>query len=537
MKTNHLYFASITLLLAIAVLSVTVASRSLRNTQATKQRHQLDEANEERRSSGMVDSSPADKSEKTDTVKIQVKPLTTTKSGVSFQSVRKLYAQKTAGAPEIPVGILSEKPDEFFRSRQIEVDEADPAERCRRYKGTYKSPGRNRRIFYGALAASEPWELLEIVAAETYGVFAGMVWVESNRTQNFTPRSFLRLDQVETLQQLFGVEYVAVVAHVNEDSSDVLERAAVTGRGGAVVDTIFLAREHSQRNDIVHAWKQQGMTGDDVGLLVDMDETFTRDFLRAVQQCDGIAALDYAVHHCNHKHVKLVAVTTTFETTPECITADRQGFHPDMIIGACIEGIGDSDVHPSAPREVGTFLRQPGFGGGDCDWSKASRVKDGKFPLWDMSDFRRTCGGGRLALDTDSYPDLAEYTAYHFHNFFADFNATRFKMKTYGHPNQHAMTRSLEHLSNDLKLMYRCVKDVADADNQKWRRVKGGFDAVKPFMPIYFQDEDYRRRRHAYVQQMVDLDDIYIRAHNGNIASIDARERRYSASGRRGGRP
>lgn len=538
MKTGQLYTVSVLLLSAIGVFSVLLANQSLRVARVPDQRYMEDANKQQKRAVADADAAkgkylPPIQSE----IKMAAKSEgiqsadTARYNGDSFRAARELYGQKSAttGAPEIPVGILSEQPDAFFRALQKEIDEADPVERCRRYKGTFHGPttaggGKHRRIFYGALAASEPWELLEIVAAETHGVFAGMVWVESNRTQNFTPRPFLRLGHDETLRQLFGVDQVRVVAHVNEASSAALERAA-SGQAGSTVDTLFLAREHTQRNEIVRAWKEQGMTGDDVGLLVDMDETFTRDFLRAVQQCDGIPALEYAQHHCHHKHVKLVAVTTSFETSPECMTANRRGFHPDMIVGACIEGIGDGKVHPSAPREPGTFLRKPGYGGGDCDWSQAKRIKDGKYPLWDMSDFRRTCGGVMLALDTEAYPDHAEYTAYHFHNFFTDFNATRFKMKTYGHPNQNAMTRGLEILSNDLKLMYRCVKNMDDGANQKWKRVQGGLAAAKPFVPIYFQDEDYRRRRHAYVQKMVELDDIYIQELKGKTPTTARKSR------------
>ena len=71
-------------------------------------------------------------------------------------------------------------------------------------------------------------------------------------------------------------------------------------------------------------------------------------------------------------------------------------------------------------------MRKAGYGG-DCDWSQ---VKDeGNHSLWDTSDFRRTCGGSILSKTH------AVYTAFHFHNFFTDFNVTRHKMKTYGHPN------------------------------------------------------------------------------------------------------
>ena len=115
-----------------------------------------------------------------------------------------------------------------------------------------------------------------------------------------------------------------------------------------------------------------------------------------------------------------------------------------------------------------------------------------------------------LGVDMETFPHYAEYTAFHFHNFVQDFNATRFKLSSYGHPKPGAMTREIQALSHDLQMMYRCVKNVKDVKWQRWRRVKGGFKAAKPFMPIYFQDEAYRRRRHAFVRKLVDMDDHYI---------------------------
>ena len=91
-------------------------------------------------------------------------------------------------------GILSTKPKSFFQKFQKEIDEFHLEERCRRYgfsmtprEGLPERP--NRRIFYGALIAEEPWELVDILATETHGIFEGMVFVESNRTQMLHPRT------------------------------------------------------------------------------------------------------------------------------------------------------------------------------------------------------------------------------------------------------------------------------------------------------------------------------------------------------------
>ena len=44
-----------------------------------------------------------------------------------------------------------------------------------------------------------------------------------------------------------------------------------------------LVRENVQRQHILGLWRAAGMGPADVGILSDMDEVFTRDFLRALQ--------------------------------------------------------------------------------------------------------------------------------------------------------------------------------------------------------------------------------------------------------------
>jgi hypothetical protein len=66
---------------------------------------------------------------------------------------------------------------------------------------------------------------------------------------------------------------------------------------------------------------------------------------------------------------------------------------------------------------------------------------------------------------------------------------------------------SIHGLSNDLRLMYKCVKEMEDSNDQKYKRVQGGLGAIDPFHPVYFQDDDYRQRRHAYVQEILEEDE------------------------------
>ena len=80
-----------------------------------------------------------------------------------------------------------------------------------------------------------------------------------------------------------------------------------------------LGREHHQRDLIVERWKKMGMQADDIGLIADVDETPSRDFLRAVQVCD--------VPHFNQSGPKrpcaipkITTLAMVFEGGPDCIT-------------------------------------------------------------------------------------------------------------------------------------------------------------------------------------------------------------------------
>jgi len=228
------------------------------------------------------------------------------------------FGSNHEGGDTVNIGFLSDLPRERFRAMQRFIDEDDEAKRCERYGFAHHASSNSptarrskRKIYYGSLIASEPWELLEIVAAETYGIFDAMVFVEANRTQNFTPRSWTyyhpsvegepRNDASASFRELFGVATVQIRPYVDE-------RRHITG----------LDREHMQRTEILKGWREMGMLPGDVGLLTDADETFTRDFLRAVQFCDEIEALDYEKHRCHYKKTGIRAYAQVFETSPEC---------------------------------------------------------------------------------------------------------------------------------------------------------------------------------------------------------------------------
>lgn len=162
------------------------------------------------------------------------------------------------------------------------------------------------------------------------------------------------------------------------------------------------------------------MTEDDVGYIGDADETFSRDFLRAVQVCPNVEFLDHHGHRCHLDKARMIAASRVFESFPDCISKGRTWHHPSMVVGACIELIGNATLHPLAPR-VDQFLRAPGFGD-TCKNESFRSTTDGNFPLCSAADFRRMCGGAMLRKRDRG---RTEYTGYHFHNFFAKFGQLR----------------------------------------------------------------------------------------------------------------
>ena len=416
---------------------------------------------------------------------------------------------------EIFKGILSTKTKSFFRQVQDEIDNYNLTERCQRYGfSMIPKPGQperpHRRIFYGALLAEEPWELLDIIATETYGIFAGMVFVESNRTQMLYPRPVKRANKqkyVDQFKEMFGVDKVQIRHYFDEEGSD---------KG--------LTRENYQRQEILRGWKELGMGKEDIGYVADTDESFTRDTLRAMQLCPYVDYFDYEHHKCrtDNQKVKLIGSSRVFESSPECVTKDRAWHHPDAIIGACIEEIGDDMVHPRAERSK-DHRRDDGWA--NCNNDVGKLPDNNTFPLWSAGDFRSNCGGSMLY--TQQGEAGRRHSAFHIHNFFANFQTTRHKYLTYGHPVNNAMTKPLEDLGADLRLLVRCVYNHTDgpkgpeadpAERQGYKRLEGGLSDGRPVFPIYFHDENYRRRKHEEIIKLM-KEDEYTRKQRLNLTT------------------
>ena len=56
--------------------------------------------------------------------------------------------------------------------------------------------------------------------------------------------------------------------------------------------------------------------------------------------------------------------------------------------------------------------------------------------------------------------------------------------------------RSLDDLGPDMRLTYRCVKQIPDERGAVVKREEGGFQVLKPMTPIYFADEHWCKAAH-----------------------------------------
>jgi len=263
--------------------------------------------------------------------------------------------------------------------------------------------------------------------------------------------------------------------------------------------------EKLQKEGITNRWRINGMRPDDVAIIGDADETFTRDFLRALQICD---VPQFRKNQSCHSP-KLIASTLVMESSSECITKGRRWYHPDTILGECVDLIGNTTLHPSALREWskndkneaasaglikaqsskhGSRLRGYGKGG-----NYSLYEADGRYPLWTAEDIR-TESGGRQFVMKDNSP-----TGYHFHNFFTSAHEIHFKYFSYSHSSKEAMSTPLWEMADDLDLGVRCAKGEHRADDD----IESFDNATGKFRPIYYLNEEVRRMRHLTWQNIV----------------------------------
>ena len=236
------------------------------------------------------------------------------------------------------------------QSQVLNDESVDPdieKERCAKYNFAYDSRTKRRRLFLGALLGDESMDVLKAVGMEAYNIFHTVSFVESNVTHHLTPREMRFYDAEKPSWNLYELyQYFGPKTYVSVDyySSHM--------KGG-----YDLLRDFIQREGNNFRWAFNGMTPEDVAVVSDADETFSRDFLRALQICD-IPQFRVGEQDCSSPKVR--AKSLVFESTPECARREKRWYHPDAILGECVDQIGNITQHPPTKR----------------DWPKVKDVKN-----------------------------------------------------------------------------------------------------------------------------------------------------------------
>ena len=289
----------------------------------------------------------------------------------------------------------------------------DRAGFCAQLGWAPNSAGHTRRIFLGMIIADEPLDVLDLLAAESKGLIDTVSFVEANMTQMRVPRTLrfapgLRARKhLDTLFEYAGARVVSWRSYVPSRKYHRREGA--------------LALEMRWRLQLTRQWQAAGMRPDDIAIVQDPDETFSRGFLRALRECDVPA---FRPGTCQ----KIVARTFIFERYFNCVWRTRRWFHPDAISGRCLRGIAPSirpkDDDDPDPQQI----YQRGGRSEGCKAARAGSEQDEACHLWRPGDLRWRVGSSRYQL-----PRHMQANAFHFHNFYSDAQL-RFKYKTYGHP-------------------------------------------------------------------------------------------------------
>ena len=146
------------------------------------------------------------------------------------------------------------------------IDPVVEAARCASYNFPYTNQTHRRRLFLGTLLADDSFEVLNAVSTEIYNIFHTISFIESNVTHNLSPRT-MRFhnengpnENMYKLYQMYGRD--------TKVSVDYYSSHMVGGHD--------LLRDFVQREGNNFRWKMNGMRADDVAIVGDTDETFTR---------------------------------------------------------------------------------------------------------------------------------------------------------------------------------------------------------------------------------------------------------------------
>jgi hypothetical protein len=275
-------------------------------------------------------------------------------------------------------------------------------------------------------------------------------------------------------------------------------------------DLLWMNRESEQRNTIIKRWKDAGMQPDDVGIMSDMDEVFSRDFLRAVQTCDFPELRPDSSCH----RPKIVPAALSFEMSPYCINK-KPWFHPDIIAGQCVDGIGDPTERVTPLRNYKRRFgeRDKSYGMRDLNNYPEAVHKSSRYPLFTGPDIRTVHGDRGYLYNfkdlTGNMITAAYGVAYHFHNWFLDGKVLRHKYLTYAHSDFDVERKTLSQIGGEVDITVRCAKGFDnEANPYNWalayypegRRIKGP-------RPIFFLKKTYLEERHKLMKEIVRFDE------------------------------
>ncbi len=376
--------------------------------------------------------------------------------------------------------------DEISTEEDIEIE----TQRCARYGYEYNPSTikKRRRIFMGSLIADDSWHVIATHAAEAYGLYHTVSLIESNTTQTMTKR--------ETRFDKWSLNWNMLQSGIFGPKTDVYVDFRVDVAAD-YPDVDPLQRENLQRSHIIQRWKAAGMKKDDVGIICDVDEVFTRDFLLALQSCD--IPKFRPGQDCHLPHIQGSGLT--FELVPDCGNMVKRYFHrPQAVIGECIDGIGDATVHKPGLRRFANYR-----GGeliGERSFAKDPQVT--MYPLWEPWDFRLAPDGPAVFVDGGLH------TAYHFHNFFDSFAVLRNKYKTYGHPRENADFEPISSFGKTNRRVIQCLK----GERGRWQSV----DNLEGRRPILFENEAYRIARWKEMEKEMVEDEKRVAEHVAKLA-------------------
>ena len=315
--------------------------------------------------------------------------------------------------------------------------------------------GGNRRLFFGALISYESASVLHLLAEEIAMTVDVVVFVESNLTHRGIPQPWYytandekAAARMRALTRIFSGMRVAVHRYVEEPLQ--------MRRDG-------MGRDLSSREIIPSLWAREGMRPSDVGIMADTDETFSRAFMRAMRECDvpqlrsrrapGPKDADCA-------GAKISGRTTVFEGSLDCRWLHRRWFHPDAILGECIEHVASArppNTSLSHQYDEHGLLVSWGKHYGGADW----HAFESHAGLWSGADMKMRSQKPIFRVPTAD-------TAFHFHNFFASLEVLQKKYFSYAHydPNDRASSaeqvRITPKLHEDIDVMLRCRSGADD---------------------------------------------------------------------------